>query len=218
MKEIWKVYKTTYAPRWGHRVYEVSNLGRVRLNGEIVQPGIHKGYYIISCFRVHRAVAELYVPNPENKPFVDHINTDSLDNRAENLRWVTTKENNNNPLTRKHSSEARKGKPGKPHTEETKRKISEARRGKPSTFYGKTHTEEAKRKNSEAHKGKTFSEEHKRKLSAAHKGKTHTEEAKQKISEAKKGKHHSEETKQKMREAYKARRIKLASEKEFSIQ
>ena len=169
--EVFKIYKESdryaHTKIVGHRVYEVSNLGRVRVNGKIVEPHIHHGYPAYGKFFIHRAVAELFVPNPDNKPFVDHINTNPLDNRAENLRWVTAKENSNNPLTVKHQSEAklgkvltaeckrkmseaRKGKPGKPHSEETKRKISEARKGKPSYF-----------------KGKHLSEEHKAKLSAA---------------------------------------------------
>ena len=119
--EVFKIYKETRNNRWGHRVYEVSNLGRVKCNGEIVEPYIDKGYLRINFIKIHRAVAEMFIPNPENKPYVDHINTDRYDNRAENLRWVTAKENSNNPLTRKHNSEARKG---KTRSEETKRKIS----------------------------------------------------------------------------------------------
>lgn len=50
----------------------------------------YKSYY------VHRLIAKYFVPNPENKPFVDHINRNTHDNRAENLRWVTHTENMNN--------------------------------------------------------------------------------------------------------------------------
>lgn len=48
---------------------------------------------------VHKLVANAFIPNYDNKPCVDHIDTNSLNNNVENLRWVTIKENNNNPIT-----------------------------------------------------------------------------------------------------------------------
>lgn len=185
--EIFKIYKTAGGNRYSKlKVWEVSNLGRVKCNGEIVEPHIEHGYPAYGKFYVHRAVAELFIPNPENKTFVDHINTVKTDNRTENLRWVTHKENCNNPLTLKHISESSRG---RVHTAETKRKISEANKGK--------HC-------------KHLSEEHKRKMRGRHL----SEETKRKLSEANKGKHLSEETKLKISASFKARRERLANEKE----
>lgn len=45
---------------------------------------------------VHRLVAQHYIPNPENKRCIDHINRVRNDNRVENLRWATYQENNQN--------------------------------------------------------------------------------------------------------------------------
>jgi len=43
--------------------------------------------------KIHRLVAKAFIPNPENKRCVDHINGDYHDNRIENLRWATHQEN-----------------------------------------------------------------------------------------------------------------------------
>ena len=160
--EIWKFYRIVYTNQYRTKakVYEVSNLGRVRLNGEIVEPRMHNGYYIVGHDFVHRMIAKTFVENPENKPFVDHINANRTDNRACNLRWVTQAENNRNPLTRKHIAEAMRG---KVLSAECKRKMSETRTGRPLS-------EEHKRKISEATKGRIKTEEHRAKISAALKG------------------------------------------------
>lgn len=58
---------------------ELEGYKRVWLNGEWV--------------RVHRLVALLFLPNPLNKPLVDHKNGDKADNRVSNLQWCTEREN-----------------------------------------------------------------------------------------------------------------------------
>ena len=95
--------------------YQVSNLGQVRtLNyrntgkEHILSTSLSReGYVYTNLLKegklkkrsIHSLVAQAFIPNTENKPYVDHINTDRTDNRAENLRWVTPKENSKNPIT-----------------------------------------------------------------------------------------------------------------------
>lgn len=50
-------------------------------------------------FRVHRLVAECFIPNPEHKPTVDHINRNRSANEASNLRWCDYKEQKKNTIT-----------------------------------------------------------------------------------------------------------------------
>lgn len=67
----------------------------------------HKGYYTISFrvngkdkrFLLHRLIATAFIPNPYNKPQIDHIDTNKSNNSIENLRWTTQLENMNNQTT-----------------------------------------------------------------------------------------------------------------------
>lgn len=51
---------------------------------------------------LHIILAKAFIPNPENKPYIDHIDTNKDNFSLDNLRWVTAKENSNNPLTLVH--------------------------------------------------------------------------------------------------------------------
>ena len=133
MEEVWKVFKDTRIRKNGRphskgALWEVSDQGNVKKNGVLFECRLNCGYKFFGHgYSVHRAVAILFIPNPDNKPCVDHINTNPLDNRVINLRWVTPKENNNNPITKRRQSEARKG---RPKSEEHRKKLSESMKGK----------------------------------------------------------------------------------------
>ena len=150
-QEEWKVYKKTSNSRWGDRVYEFSNLGRVRINNKITTKFqiLNSGYYWISHILIHRAVAELFIQNPENKPCIDHIDGNRLNNKFTNLRWVSYIENNNNPITRNRISKSRKNQPspikGIPKTTEHKNNLREAQKQ-----YYKEHPDIRKGKNNPA--------------------------------------------------------------------
>lgn len=92
--EIWKRVEDSNC--------EISNFGRFRRVGQrrLIAGGISGGYIRIkfgggSKF-IHRLVAEKFIPNPEGKEMVDHIDGNRTNNHFSNLRWVSAEENANN--------------------------------------------------------------------------------------------------------------------------
>jgi hypothetical protein len=95
--------------------YQASNLGNIRsvdrkvknsngreyyVKGTSIKKTLSKnGYYVVRLTKaklerfVHRLVGFAFIPNPENKPQINHINGVKTDNRLENLEWCTNREN-----------------------------------------------------------------------------------------------------------------------------
>ena len=95
MQEQWKTIK-------GFPDYSVSNLGRVKGCYGLLQPSLNShGYPQLTLYRnkkkfnktVHRLIAEAFLPNPEQKPFLNHKDGDKANFQLSNLEWVTPSEN-----------------------------------------------------------------------------------------------------------------------------
>lgn len=99
-REIWKDIE-------GYEgLYQVSNLGRVTrvTTNRILKSSKHvSGYLMVNLSknsvtshqRIHRLVAQAFIPNPENKPDINHVDEDKTNNNVNNLEWSTRKENCN---------------------------------------------------------------------------------------------------------------------------
>ena len=105
----------------------VSTNGEVKRNGKILKQHIRNGYSAVCLYNpetkkkgtqaVHRLVALSFIPNPDNKKYVNHINGKKTCNNVENLEWVTAAQNANHArksglhksMTRKVQQYSRKG-------------------------------------------------------------------------------------------------------------
>ena len=85
----------------GFESYEVSDWGRVRRGARVLKGSpANTGYPsvclsvggVTKAFNIHRLVGMAFIPNPDNKPEINHKDHDILNNRLENLEWVTRSE------------------------------------------------------------------------------------------------------------------------------
>jgi hypothetical protein len=105
----------------GFENYSISKSGNVKNNitGRILKTNKNeRGYYRVALckngdikktFKVHRLVASTFIPNPENKPQIDHIDGNKINNNVNNLRWCTNSENNHNKGITKNNTSGVKG-------------------------------------------------------------------------------------------------------------
>jgi hypothetical protein len=99
--------------------YSVSNFGNVKNNntGKILKQSITNGYTQVSLwkngkgkhYRVHRLIALAFIPNPDNKSFIDHVDNDRSNNNIDNLRWCTNQENSCNRQLSSNNTSGYKG-------------------------------------------------------------------------------------------------------------
>lgn len=111
MIEIWKDIEDYEG------IYQVSNLGRVKrvTSGRILKGNKdRKGYLLVGLYKhsircskqIHRLVAQAFIPNTENKPQVNHIDENKINNMVSNLNWMTAKENMNHGTRNERAGKA----------------------------------------------------------------------------------------------------------------
>jgi hypothetical protein len=119
LRQAQELWKTPPQPEWRviteYPNYEVSTDGQVRNSGtgRVLKPGPKGCGYLGVGLRnegkthtksIHRLVAQAFLPNPDGKLVIDHINRDKIDNHLENLRWATHTENNQNTGRRSNNT------------------------------------------------------------------------------------------------------------------
>lgn len=194
MQEIWKDIENYEG------YYQVSNLGRVRsvnrivinsmggkiqhLQGklQILKPG-KLGYVIAQLSKdnkrkyckVHRLVAQAFIPNPDNLPEVNHKDENKANNRVDNLEWCDREYNVNYGTCSLRISKANKGRSSKlkgiAKSEETRKRMSAAMVGNKNCL-GRKLSDETKKKISDGNKvsqlGKHHTQDTKKKMALSH--------------------------------------------------
>lgn len=131
MVEEWRIVT-------GHEKYRVSNLGNLQSSkrGDWKDMKLGEGmrYPKVKLdgkqISVHKLVADAFIPNPDNKPCIAHLNGVGRDNRVENLAWATYSELSNNEERKRKVSKANKGRKRGSFSEEHRRKMSEAQKAR----------------------------------------------------------------------------------------
>jgi hypothetical protein len=106
LRSTWEGDKMTWKKLKQNENYSINELGEVRndTTGKIKKAFVNKanGYLVVDLYKnnkatkctIHRLLAETFIPNPENKPTVDHIDGNRQNNSLDNLRWATYSEQN----------------------------------------------------------------------------------------------------------------------------
>lgn len=171
MEEIWKEVVGFEGS------YKVSNLGRVFSYKKVsrkehfMKPCNDGNGYMIVCLRkqgkkyikkVHRLVAEAFIPNPQNLPQVNHKDENKANNCVENLEWCSSRYNINYGTAIKRRIQTIANNGGRVQTEETKEKLR-----------NRVFSEETRQKIREKAIGRSVSRETREKISRSQKGQKH---------------------------------------------